>query len=387
MNSEDRILVLADDLTGALEVGAKFGRRGIATKVTTEMNLLACGRDARIQVMVIDAETRHLPPSEAAARVSTLARSAHRSGFSHVYKKTDSTLRGNIASELAALLKAWPGSGLIYVPAYPRMGRTVTRGTLYVHGVPVGETEFGDDELNPVRGSHIPTLIGSQCSVPVFSIGYDAVDRTDSPAIYVCDAETDERIAQAAAAFARSDKLHLAAGPAAFAGSLAEHLTASQASPTLPRNLRNGLVVSGSRNKVSAGQLQHAAHTGFTVAGPAEIPSILAEGGWAILKLADRSPETALDFAARAGQTVCELLAYQQPDVLIVFGGDTAYSIIRALGQPSLRPLGEVMEGIPLSIIEAGAGSDSAGLHLITKAGGFGSPDVLVSIRKIVSGE
>jgi len=385
MNSDDRILVLADDLTGALEVGAKWGSRGVRTSVTTEMNLSDCEGITAIQAMVIDSETRHLGSGEAAARVSAWAGSAHQNGFSRVYKKTDSTLRGNIASELAALLKAWPDSPLLYVPAYPKMGRTVRGGTLYVHGVPVGETEFADDELNPVRESSIPAMIRSQCSVPVFSIAYDAVERADSSAIYVCDSETDEQVAQAARAFARSDKLRLAAGPAAFAASLADHMTPSQPSPALPRNLRNGLVVSGSRNKVSKEQLRHAAQNGFVAAAPAEIPQILEKGGWAILELTDRSSDTADDFAGRAGKIVRELLAQKKPDALVVFGGDTAYAIIRELGRPSIRPLGEVLEGIPVSSIEAGLGS--AGLFLITKAGGFGPPDILISMRKIVSGE
>ncbi len=385
MNPDDRILVLADDLTGALEIGAKLGCRGVATRVTTEMNLSDGEGIAAIQAMVIDSETRRLAPAEAAAKVSALAESAHQNGFSRVYKKTDSTLRGNIASELEALIKAWPDSPLIYVPAYPRMGRTVTRGTLYVHGVPVGETEFADDRLNPVRESSIPAMIRSQCSAPVISIGHDAVERADSPAIYVCDAETDEQVAQAAKAFAHSGKLRLAAGPAAFAGRLADHMAASQSPPLLPRNLRNGLIVSGSRNKVSEEQLRHAAQNGFVAAAPAEDPPVLEKGGWAILKLADLSPETAIEFAARAGKIVRELLDQKKPDALVVFGGDTAYSIISELGRPSIQPLGEVIEGIPVSSIKAGRNSE--GLYLITKAGGFGPPDVLISMRKIVSGK
>jgi uncharacterized protein YgbK (DUF1537 family) len=131
---KDRILVLADDLTGALEAGAKFAGQGIRTLVSTELNLRPKGCDESIGVLVIDAETRHLPAAEAGQRVRELAHAAGEQGFRYLYKKTDSTLRGNIASELGALAEAFPGSALLYVPAYPRMGRTVKRGMLYVHG-------------------------------------------------------------------------------------------------------------------------------------------------------------------------------------------------------------------------------------------------------------
>jgi uncharacterized protein YgbK (DUF1537 family) len=132
---KDRILVLADDLTGALEAGAKFAGQGIRTLVSTELSLRPKGCDESIGVLVIDAETRHLPAAEAGQRVWELAHAAGEQGFRYLYKKTDSTLRGNIASELGALAEAFPGSALLYAPAYPRMGRTVKRGMLYVHGV------------------------------------------------------------------------------------------------------------------------------------------------------------------------------------------------------------------------------------------------------------
>ncbi len=385
MSSNDRVFILADDFTGALEVGAKFGGHGIATSVTTAMNCSDARWDSSTQAMVVDTQTRHLTPGEAAARVFAWVREACENGFARTYKKTDSTLRGNIASELEALLKAWPGSPLIYSPAYPAMGRTVRNGTLFVHGVPVAKTDFAQDRLNPVRESHIPTLLRSQSSVPVFPISCEAVDKTGPCGVYVCDAETDDEVAQIAAAVARSDKLRLAAGPAAFAGSLAAVMTPAQPPPALPRGLRTGLVVCGSLNQVSLQQVRLAAQSGFAVAGPAGIPQKLAESGWAILQIGDRTAETAFAFAERAGEVVCEILGRSRPDVLVVLGGDTAYAIIRRLDVPSIRPLGEIMEGIPVCSIEAGP--DSEGFFLITKAGGFGPPDALVSIRKIVSGE
>jgi len=57
--------------------------------------------------------------------VHGLACAAHERGIRFLYLKTDSTLRGNIGSEISAVLAAFPGSPLVYAPAYPRMGRTV----------------------------------------------------------------------------------------------------------------------------------------------------------------------------------------------------------------------------------------------------------------------
>jgi uncharacterized protein YgbK (DUF1537 family) len=62
---------------------------------------------------------------------------------------------------------------------------------------------------------------------------------------------------------------------------------------------------------------------------------------------------------------------------LVVFGGDTAYGIHRALGGEAFRPLGEIVAGVPVSV--------SGGLYWITKAGGFGEAGLAGEIRKRVS--
>ncbi len=73
-------------------------------------------------VVVIDTETRHSKPAEAVEVVSALARAAREAGYSRVFKKTDSTLRGNMGAEFTALIDAFDGAPLLYVPAYPQMG-------------------------------------------------------------------------------------------------------------------------------------------------------------------------------------------------------------------------------------------------------------------------
>ena len=152
------ILGLADDLTGALEIGAKFAAAGIGVLVTTVPAV-----EPLAEVLVVDTETRHREPAEAAAVVRALVLAGRRSGASLVYKKTDSTLRGNIGAELGALMEAWPGAPLLYAAAYPRLGRTVRGGVLRVDGVPVAETAFARDPLNPIHESNIPCLLAPFC--------------------------------------------------------------------------------------------------------------------------------------------------------------------------------------------------------------------------------
>src|SRR5882757_8242987 len=145
-------LAIADDLTGALEVGACFPGGIVST-----------GRIVSApppgHALVIDTENRHLSADAAAEIVYETVQSALRFQPWLIYKKTDSTLRGNIAAEFRALLKAVPERALVYAPAYPAMGRTVKEGHLLVHGIPVHESAFAFDTLNPVLGSHVGELM------------------------------------------------------------------------------------------------------------------------------------------------------------------------------------------------------------------------------------
>ena len=97
-------LVLADDFTGALDTGIHFAKNGARTKVITDP--MCDFSDADAQVLVIDTETRHLPPEQAGAIVAEITRRACSCKIRRFYKKTDSALRGNVGAELAALLEA-----------------------------------------------------------------------------------------------------------------------------------------------------------------------------------------------------------------------------------------------------------------------------------------
>ena len=388
--TQGRVLVLADDLTGALEAGAKFAGQGIATLVAVDEGEEAPKVSHDFPVLVLDMETRHVSPDEAARRVYEQVRRAVADGFTTIYKKTDSTLRGNIGSELRGLWEACPGSGLLYVPAYPKMGRTVKGGVLHVDGQPVSTTEFGFDALNPVGQSSIPRLLASHIPSPIVSIDEKRLHLGSGDALYVCDADSEEEVEGLARFFVESGVFSLAAGPSAFLHYLARQMKLPRRlPPPLPR-VRRALIVNGSRNKRSAGQIRYAKENGFPVVDSAKGVIRMGDRGWGIL--GDRTPaaESSDEAAARMAKKVVSILNKTEIEGLVIFGGDTAYAVIRALGQLVIRPIGEVLEGIPVSLIRLHCPSrDVAGserdIVLVTKAGGFGPTNVLPTIRNALA--
>jgi len=312
-----RIVAFADDMTGALEVGAKLAVRGITALVHTQQT------DAAVQV--IDTETRHLTPSEASSRIRTFADA--RANF--VYKKTDSTLRGNIGAELRALAAAYPQWKIGYAPAYPALGRTVKDGVLYLDGVPVHQTVFARDELNPVTTSVIREAIG------------------DVPCT-IFDGESDADLDAAGAALLSDPEMRIAAGPAAFIDVLAARWAVARGeAPRMPA-LTRCQILNGSRHPASAAQIEHAIAQGCA--------SRTHDAKWRIIERGTL-PTT---------------------DAVIVFGGDTAFDLVNALGALPLTPLGEPLPGVVVSRHESRI--------IVSKAGGFGAPDLLCRLRRLLDG-
>lgn len=161
------LLIIADDFTGALDTGVQFAAYGAATRVMVKDQVDFAFCDA--QVLVVDTETRHLPPEKAYQIVEELTRAACRAGIRYIYKKTDSALRGNIGAELAAVLQASNNRQLPFLPAFPQNGRTTRDGIHYVDGVPVTESPFGVDPFEPVRHARITELLAEQTDVSAVS--------------------------------------------------------------------------------------------------------------------------------------------------------------------------------------------------------------------------
>lgn len=113
-----KLLVLADDFTGGLDTGAQFAAAGIPTVVTT--NPAYCAADHEEDtVLVVDVETRHLLPEKARQIVEQTIRAAIAHGFTDIYKKTDSALRGNLGAELQGVLDGTGQTRLHLIPAFP----------------------------------------------------------------------------------------------------------------------------------------------------------------------------------------------------------------------------------------------------------------------------
>ena len=332
-------LVLADDATGALECASLLARLHRKVTLILGQHSLASG------LLVVDTESRHVSPDEAQARIRRWTASF----TGPIFKKTDSTLRGNIGAELLALDRP-----VVYVPAYPALGRTVKDGHLSVHGIPVHETDFSRDPRHPVASSAIIDLFPADTAV-LAPHPHDIPKLLEQGKIVICDAESNQDLDAIAAAL--HGRQVTVAGPAGFLSAWAHlyDLPASRAESTPP--LRKWLIVCGSRHPQSRRQADVAESLGLTVIASEDAPAL--------------SPDLV---ARQLAEQAAEVIASQQPDAVLIMGGDTAWALWRTLNITSLIPLPEVLPGV------AACRSPEAGLTFVTKAGGFGDDSLVKAV-------
>jgi len=333
------IFALADDLTGALEAGAKFAERRFRTLVTTRRE-----RRSDFPVTVVDTESRHLSPEGAAETIADFLPD----GAQIIYKKTDSALRGNIASELRALHRAFPDARLSYIPAYPEIGRTARAGSVFIDGIPAHLSDFAQDRLNPVTTNCVAELLGEDLPCTIY------------------DGENSGDVRSAVSSVLLRPGCHIIAGPASVAAAIAAHYEPEASLPKWP-TVEKCLVVNGSQHPASTEQTAYALARGYV--------SSDADASWRLVSPASADGMTPFQFAEATGKAVVGEIGRSSPDALLVFGGDTAFAILQSMKRHDLHPVGEILPGVPLSRI------DGAGLYLISKAGSFGEANLICRVK------
>jgi D-threonate/D-erythronate kinase len=157
--------VIADDLTGAAEIGAVGLRHGLCAEV-----VIAGDQGGDADLICVDTDSRSCDPVEAGQRATKAALMLHKSGAEWIYKKTDSVLRGNVTTEIEAIVTKLGLSGALLVPANPSLGRTVVNGQYFVRGQLIHQTEFAQDPKHPRLSPNVLELLDKPSALPL-SVG------------------------------------------------------------------------------------------------------------------------------------------------------------------------------------------------------------------------
>ncbi len=421
-----RCLVIADDLTGGADTGAQFAKNVLSTFLISfeENHPIDFLKYDRQDVLVINTDSRELKPEKAFHIVSRLLKSYDPDVFPIIYKKIDSTLRGNIGYEIDALIQETNPSVCFMAPSYPEQKRTVIDSILWVGGNPVASMEITRD----VQESHVCRLLKHQSRNPVGWIGLKDVasgaeelrKRVDEEGakgtrILVFDAVSRQDLMNIADLAFRLERRPLLVGSAGLAKEVAQRLSSSKSAHDLlsqedSRLFKHIFIVSGSASSVTHRQLKH-------LKGK-NVQEFILPPLWLTTKTI---PETEKkEFSNRVANALSKkhiilrsppeflpanltgspihleitktlaaiaLSALQESEVnpyelaLILTGGETAMSLVRFLQAEGIAIEGELLEGIMRGYLVGGKWDH---LTVVTKAGAFGEEDGLKNILEIL---
>ena len=117
-----KMIVIADDFTGSNDTGVQLAKKGARTEV---MLTPTQKPSRRADVLVINTESRAIPSAQAAQAVQqALAPWCEGETAPLVYKKIDSTFRGNVGAEVTAAMRAANRTLAVIAAAIPAAGRT-----------------------------------------------------------------------------------------------------------------------------------------------------------------------------------------------------------------------------------------------------------------------
>jgi D-threonate/D-erythronate kinase len=338
------LLIVADDLTGALDSACEAASRSIATRVFLSPTDLEAARGTVLPpVVAVSTNSRDGSPQAARHAMAQVCANLAWLPAPWVMKKVDSRLKGHVALETRMLMEATGAARITAVPALPDMGRVQVAGRLGGAGIP-----------EPIQIAQI--FQGMVAEIP---------DVTSS-----CDV----------AAAARSPGLMV--GARSLAAALVRQIWPQADGEALVRLTAPGIMVIGSRDPITMAQVERLGRPRMLCPN-GNLGDDIPEGRLSVVQMVQAEgpaidPRKAGDLFA---QGLASRLLQDLPSSVIVVGGETAAALMRQMGVRHLDVIGAALPGIPVS---HAALADGRRFTLITKSGGFGDHETLARLAQFV---
>lgn len=202
--------VIADDLTGAAELGAMGLRHGLRAEIVVKG-----APSGEADLVCVDTDSRSCVSEEAGRRAADAARLLRNAEARWIYKKVDSVLRGQVTVEVESVMKQLRLKRALLLPANPSLGRKIRGGRYFVKGRLIHKTEFARDPEHPRTSADVLQLVKPSLSTPIcVSKLHDSLPETG---IVIGEAATPGDVQNWAA---RRDPETLPAGGAEYFGAL-----------------------------------------------------------------------------------------------------------------------------------------------------------------------
>lgn len=378
------IAVIADDFTGAAEIGGIALRRGWNAIIDTRVP-----KDTETDILIIATNTRSKTPQEAREIIRELTLQLLNLQPEIIYKKIDSVLRGNVGAELLEQMTISQKRRALLIPANPSLKRVIKEGIYYYEGLPLKESTFARNVKHQINSSGVIELMGEHFRKNTFVISKDELLPDDGLIIGNTADETDlEHWA------GRLDEETVMAGGSSFFNTLLRRIKVDDV-PADPIDFAFGkkaIYVCGSAFPMSRSVVEDARKHGQYVSympskmfcTPADQTLYMAQweedvlkgiqGPGAVIIAVNTIEEPRVENLSSAlsktiAAVVNNVMQRVQLEELLIEGGATASAIVDKLGYKKFHPAQELAPGVIRMKVE-----ENKNLHLTMKPGSYTWP-------------
>lgn len=424
MTTWNKVLVVADDITGADDIGTMYYKSGHSVRMYpfSAIDQADFGGGNKL---VVDTDSRFASPDTAYRRVYDLVKRFSKDSTIHYINKQCSVFRGNIGAEFDAMLDALDLSFAPVVLGFPDNGRTTLEGIHYVYGVPLANSQFQFDPVNPMHDSSLLEILRKQTRRPVSNIDWHVYSqgkahfrqlleaRRKAGGYVILDVRDNSDLAFLAHVL-KEEKVICGSSAIAYYLGLEEGGTPIKPAETSKSAFRcQAVCIAGSLTPQTDQQIAYAAANGVpvlelhtealfdAVQRQAEFQRIL--DGYAqckktsplVILRTGRSKEKTVEAAVQHGISsvqasveISEMLSAilfqltedEQIRNIIVCGGDTSGAFTRRFQIKGMQIGPEIEPGVSLC-----ASLEKPWLHFVLKSGSFGSETFLMKAYHALS--
>ena len=415
--------VVADDTTGANDIGLMFSNNSYTVKVVTFNKESKYEPDA--DVLIVDTDSRLDTPEESYQKVYEATKKLQDLGCTLFFNKICSVFRGNIGADFDAMLDALGQEFAVISLAFPKNGRKTINGIHTVHGKLLEHSEFANDPVHPMHKSNLVEILQEQTSRKVTMVPLEIVRRgpielrleiekqRKDYKYCIVDSENQSDLTIVAEAI---HDLPIICGSSAIAEELPKFLEIELVQnpiEDLAFSDSNGvLVVSGSLTPQTRTQTAHLREIGTSVivfdsrkvfsleeleteiAQITEAAQTIIEIGKDVLIMADNRDEIVAEtkkmgtLLSLSELKISKMVSSALADVahriikntgltrLVVAGGDTSGTVCGRLGITGNYVLEEIETGLPSAL------TLDRSMLIVLKSGSFGKPEFLETAVK-----
>jgi uncharacterized protein YgbK (DUF1537 family) len=361
----NRMIILADDLTGANDTAIQFVNSGLSAVVITHAERFDPDFYNGYDVIAVSTNSRGMSTVDAYNAVRKTIRKGKIRDRGFFYKKVDSVLRGNPGGELAAVIDEIGIPLVIVAPSFPANQSILKHGRLSSGTGVVDAVQVLSEGINrKVESIPLEEVRRGEKSM----VNYIMDHHAGGAAVFVADAVSDADLEMIYRASVGLGKPFILAGAAAMASHIAADMGNADGRPSWQADLislrNNGpaLVIAGTRQGETAAQIT-------TLSRILSIPIIRFKVDWVIEGKSKEAIIGSFDEVAQQmcqKQNVCIVAVESMFKSTIPLGDVARYAETETVGNAIAEALGilarKLLDAFGFSVMICTGGDTSLGV-------------------------